>query len=89
MQIISGYYGKQLVHFSPVRAAIAHLYKMIKRMLRSGENGFEGGMSAKKYMKIVDTSKATATRDLQELTALGIFMPIGEGRSTRYELILS
>lgn len=63
--------------------------KVIKRMLISGENGFEGGMSAKKYMKIADTSKATATRDLQELTALGIFIPIGEGRNTRYELIFS
>jgi Fic family protein len=62
--------------------------KAIKRMLKAGIKGFEGGMTAKKYMVISDTSKATATRDLQELSALGIFHLIGSGRSVRYELNL-
>jgi Fic family protein len=60
--------------------------KIIKRMLQEGAKGFEGGMSAKKYMSITDTSKATATRDLQELLALNILTQIGSGRSVRYEL---
>ena len=62
--------------------------KVINRILREGPNGFEGGMSAKKYMAITKTSKATATRDLRMLTKLGIFIPSGGGRSVHYELEL-
>lgn len=46
-------------------------------------------MTAKKYMSIAKTSKATATKDLQYLQEQGIFEQIGLGRSVRYELILS
>jgi Fic family protein len=60
--------------------------KVIKRMLQAGVNGFEGGISARKYMSITGTSKATATRDLQHLFALNILKSIGSGRSLRYEL---
>lgn len=62
--------------------------KVIKRMLQEGVYGFEGGMSAKKYMTMTGTSKATATRDLQELQKLHIFRKIGAGRSVRYEFNL-
>ena len=55
-------------------------------MLEEGPNGFEGGMNARKYMSITKTSKATATRDLQDLVRLGIFLPSGGGRSRRYEI---
>src|SRR5437016_4756958 len=41
--------------------------KIVKRMMRAGIQGFEGGMSAQKYMKVTGVSKATATRDLQDL----------------------
>ena len=60
--------------------------KVVRRMLEEGHQGFEGGMNARKYVSLVKTSKATATRDLQDLVAKGIFKPIGGGRSTRYEL---
>ena len=62
--------------------------KVIKRMLEAGIKGYEGGMSAKKYMAMTGTSKATATRDLQELVELHAFNPIGSGRSIRYEMNL-
>lgn len=62
--------------------------KAIQRILENGTAGFEGGMTAKKYIAITKTSKATATRDLQELHELGIFAQEGAGRSVRYELIL-
>lgn len=45
-------------------------------------------MSAKQYMSIVGTSKATATRDLQELAKNGILVPPGGGRSTHYRIDL-
>lgn len=60
--------------------------KAIRRMLAEGPKGFEGGMSAKKYMSISHTSKATATRDLQDLVEKKVFVPLGGGRSTRYEV---
>lgn len=62
--------------------------KAIKRMIRSGTEGFEGGINAKKYMRITGASKATATRDLQELAAIHVIKSIGKGRSIRYELVL-
>ena len=63
--------------------------KALESMFRQGTVGFEGGISAKKYMLICDCSKATATRDLSELLALRCLTKIpGAGRSTRYELAL-
>lgn len=62
--------------------------KVIKRMMRSGPKKFEGGMNAKKYMIIASTSKATATRDLQDLLKMTAIKKIGGGRSIRYELNL-
>lgn len=62
--------------------------KAINRMLENGTDGFEGGMTAKKYMDITKTSKATATRDLQHLHELGVFKQIGAGRSVRYDLVI-
>jgi Fic family protein len=59
---------------------------VLRRMLEKGENGFEGGMSARKYMKIAEISKATATRDLQELVEKEALEPIGAGRSTKYRV---
>ncbi len=62
--------------------------KVISRMLEEGPDGFEGGMSAKKYMAITKASKPTATRDLQQLRELGVFIPSGGGRSVSYDLLL-
>jgi Fic family protein len=60
--------------------------KAIRRMLDEEPKGFEGGMTAKKYIAITKASKATATRDLQELATLNIFIAQGGGRSTHYAL---
>lgn len=44
-------------------------------------------MSASKYGSLAKVSKATATRDLQELLEMGAISLLGEagGRSTRYQ----
>lgn len=60
--------------------------KVVKRMLEEGPKGFEGGMTAKKYMRITQISKPTATRDLQKLLDMGLFKVEGEGRSTSYQI---
>ncbi|CAN0557123.1 unnamed protein product [Ectocarpus sp. 12 AP-2014] len=62
--------------------------KAVRRMLEEGHQGFEGGMNARKFVSITSTSKATATRDLQDLVQKGIFKSIGGGRSTRYKINL-
>jgi len=60
--------------------------KVIARMFREGLDGFKGGLSAANYITITDTSRATATRDLQELVAMGALTQTGVLKSTRYHL---
>jgi len=60
--------------------------KVINKMLAAGPDGFEGGMTAQKYMSITKTSKATATRDLQILAEMGVLVAEGGGRNSRYGL---
>jgi Fic family protein len=60
--------------------------KVIVRMFREGLEGFEGGLSAENYISITGTSRATATRDLQDLVEKGALMRTGERRHTRYWL---
>jgi len=62
--------------------------KAISRMLDEGPMGFEGGMNTRKYISLTRTSKATATRDLQDLVQKNIFIPTGGGRSTHYKVNL-
>lgn len=63
--------------------------KIVNKMLEKGVEGFEGGMTAKKYIGISKTSKATATRDLQQLQEIGVFVQEGAGRAVRYQLNLA
>jgi Fic family protein len=60
--------------------------KAINKMLEALPEGFEGGMTAKKYMSITRASKATATRDLQELAETAVLLQQGGGRSVHYNL---
>jgi Fic family protein len=60
--------------------------KVIARLFRAGIDGFRGGLSAENYMRIAQTSRATATRDLSDLVAKGALTRAGERRHTRYEL---
>lgn len=63
--------------------------KVIQRMFQEGPEGFKGGLSAEKYIRICSTSRATATRDLQDLVTMGGMIKIGERKSTRYYLHLA
>ncbi len=60
--------------------------KAVLRMLKEGPRGFLGGMNARKYAALAGASKATATRDLQDLVARNVLAPAGGGRSTHYTL---
>lgn len=63
--------------------------KVLARMFREGPDGFTGGLSADNYIRITQTSAATATRDLQDLVQKGALTRVGERRYTRYYLDLA
>lgn len=88
-------YSEELINFTLQKTRLFDYYttqlnerqiKVLKRMLDEGPKGFEGGMTAKKYMSITKTSKATATRDIQKLNKIGVFKSMGGGRSTAYTI---
>lgn len=60
--------------------------KCLLRMFREGPDGFVGGLSARNYLNITQTSPATATRDLNDLVDWGVLTKTGERRHTRYHL---
>jgi Fic family protein len=62
--------------------------KAIARVFREGIDGFKGGLSAENYISITGASRATATRDLQDLVAKGALTRAGERRHARYQLKL-
>ncbi len=75
--------GVRLAGFSNKRQ-----FTVIERMLEEGTKGFQGGMNASKYIGLTKTSKATATRDMQQLLEIGAFVHSGKagGRSTSYQV---
>jgi len=60
--------------------------KAIARIFREGPDGFKGGLSAENYISITGASRATATRDLQDLVDNGVLTRTGALKSTRYHL---
>ena len=60
--------------------------KVVERIFREGVEGFKGGLNAEKYINLTKTSRATATRDLQDLVSKGVFSKTGTGKGTRYYL---
>jgi Fic family protein len=59
--------------------------KVLNKPFNAGSDGFEGGLSAKKYMGITSSSKATATRDLGDLVEKECLCRLeGGGRNARY-----
>lgn len=59
---------------------------VVARLFRAGPDGFEGGLRAENYISIAGTSRATATRDLQDLVDKGALTRTGALRHTRYHL---
>ncbi len=61
--------------------------RMVARVFAEGRKGFEGGISTNKYESITRCPNRTASRDLADLVAKGVIVPLpGGGRTTRYEL---
>lgn len=64
-------------------------HKVLRKLFDFGLENFKGDLSAKKYQSMTKTSKATATRDLQDLVEKKLLSTTGAGRSVRYHLNLS
>lgn len=63
--------------------------RMESRVFAEGRKGFEGGITTKKDESITKCPNRTASRDLSDLVAKGIIIPLpGGGRTTRYELTI-
>lgn len=60
--------------------------KVINKLYEAEPEGFKGGLSAKNYISMTKSSRATATRDLNHLVKLGILQKSGTLRFTRYVL---
>lgn len=63
--------------------------KVIKRLFHAEPEGFKGGLSADNYIAITSTSRATATRDLQDLVKKEILYKTGKLKNTRYQLLFT
>jgi len=60
--------------------------KALARLLEAEPQGFAGGMSTEKYVNLTGVSRATAYRELTQLSELGLLARSGQGRGTRYAL---
>ena len=60
--------------------------KVIDCIVKEVSTGFEGSLSAKKYIVMTGASRATATRDLQNLVEQKVLIQEGSGKGTRYQL---
>ena len=61
--------------------------KILGKLFEAQPEGFLGGMSTSKYVNITGQSRATAYRELTDMTQLGLLEQYGQGRGARYRLV--
>jgi Fic family protein len=65
-----------------------HQKKVLNFMLNAGPEGFEGGLTTRKYVHMNKVSRATAFREISDMIEKKILHPLpGKGRSAHYDLI--
>ena len=61
--------------------------KVVNRLLDSGQGGFQGGLTTRKYVSMAKVSRATAFREISDLVEKGILLQNpARGRSASYDL---
>ena len=58
----------------------------MSRIFKKDIKGFKGGLGAKDYISITQTTSSTATCDLQDLVRKEVLKKTGDKKSTRYYL---
>jgi Fic family protein len=62
--------------------------KALNRLLDAGKDGFEGGLSTRKYVGMTRVSRATAWREIEDMLQKGMIRALpGGGRSKAYEIV--
>ena len=62
--------------------------KVVNRLLDAGPDGFEGGLTTRKYVSMAKVSRATAFREISALVERQVLRQNpGRGRSVNYDLI--
>lgn len=62
--------------------------KVVNRMLDAGPDGFEGGLTTRKYVGMTKTSRATAFREMSDMVEKKVLRQLkGKGRNVRYDLV--
>jgi len=62
--------------------------KVLARLLDAQPDGFKGGLRIANYVSLTHTSHSTAEQELEQLATLGLLEKTGEGRGTRYQLVV-
>ena len=62
--------------------------KVVNRLLDTGKDGFQGGLTTRKYVSLAKVSRATAFRGISDLVDKKVLIQETEskGRSVRYDL---
>jgi Fic family protein len=61
--------------------------KVLNRMLDAGKDGFVGGLSTRKYVRLTKVSRATAWREIEDMLQKRMIRALpGGGRSKAYEI---
>jgi Fic family protein len=78
-------------YFSTLRdshpSLTASQLKILGKLFEAQPEGFLGGMSTSKYVNITGQSRATAYRELTDMTQLGLLEQYGQGRGARYRIV--
>lgn len=60
--------------------------KVLGKLIERGPDGFEGGLTRRKYVAMTGAGEATAARDLAALVEAGVLVAQGRGRGVVYRL---
>lgn len=64
--------------------------KVINKLLDAGEDGFQGGLTTRKYVSMTKTSRATAGREISDLVQKGILVQTkSAGRNVSYQIYVN
>jgi Fic family protein len=86
--IINRVFSKAEFWKTPAQGQLPERQKKVINCLQDeGPEGLVSGLTTKKYALMTHASRATAFRELDQMTALRILERIGQGRSVRYELM--
>lgn len=75
------FWGEVQVRFPQLSATER---KALNKMYDVGPEGFASGISTEKYVNLTGVSRATAYRELTQLTEWALLTKTGNGRGTRY-----